>query len=74
MAKIKSNNKALIWILIVLPYIIFPFLYFVFVYDWDNLPQASVVIINKSDMTLKAYDQNGKIIQQTSVATPFFLK
>jgi len=72
MAKIKSNNKAFTWILIVLPYIIFPFLYFVFVYDWDNLPQASVVIINKSDMTLKAYDQNGKIIQQTSVATGKF--
>ncbi len=72
MAKIKSNNKLFIWILIVLPYIIFPVLYFVFVYDWDNLPQASVVIINKSDMTLKAYDQSGKIIQQTSVATGKF--
>lgn len=69
MAKTKSNKKNLTWILIVLPYIIFPFLYFVFVYDWNNSSQASVVIINKLDMTLKAYDKNGKIIQQTSVAT-----
>ena len=69
MSKTKSNKKKLTWILIVLPYIIFPFLYFVFFYDWNKLSHASVVIINKSDMTLKAYDHNGKIIQETSVAT-----
>ena len=65
----KSQPGLVLWILIIAPYVFFPGIYFAFFYDWGESERLSVIIINKSDMTLQAYDKNGVLLQRTSVAT-----
>ena len=69
MRRMSKNKKYLLWIFLLLPYVLFPVLYFALGYNNEDSAKVSFIIINKADMSLSAYDNKGNIIQKTGVAT-----
>jgi murein L,D-transpeptidase YafK len=64
----RKSKSILLWILILLPYLLLVGGFFIYQRKLAAIRSASVVVINKSDMTLTHYDFEGNMIQKTGIA------
>jgi len=65
----KKNSKFLLWGIILTPYFIFPLIIFIYLYRQPQKPPTSFIVIDKSSMTLKAFNKNGVVLLEAFVAT-----
>lgn len=68
MFKKKINKQALLWLILLIPYLSLVPAYWWYNRVLDNVKHSSFIIISKQDMMLYLYNYKGKLLQKSEIA------